>query len=32
MVGVFRVFWEGGWGVEAGLTVGCFLGLRFKRV
>ena len=30
--GAFRVFWEGKWGVEAGLAVGCFLELRFKRV
>ena len=32
MVGAFRVFCEGKWGVAAGLVVVCFLGLRFKRV
>ena len=32
MVWAFRVFLEGGWGVEAGLVAGCFPGLRFKRV
>ena len=31
MEGVFRVFWEGKRGVEAGLMVGRFLGMRLKR-